>query len=243
MSNKRFFYPHIVNILIIIYILISFSILGTNVTILQATIHEDSYFEGIGAAGFFITAILFLICSKMVRKMNRKGKWTWFVPIAFIGLAVLFLFGAGEEISWGQRIFKFVTPDSLSTLNRQDEFNLHNFEIIDAGQFISVDRLFDIFWFTFTVIFPVVYLIFPSIRDGLEKLLGKIIPIPHWNFGVLFFINYFWAKVAKAFFSSRYTYDLIPFVQAVQEIKESNYSILFTFVGLYFILIIQQKKS
>jgi hypothetical protein len=215
--------------------------LGINGDLLQATIHEDKFVEVIGSVGLFISAILFFICFLIARNLNEKAKWTWFVPIIFLGLAILFLFGAGEEISWGQRIFKFVTPASLSTLNRQDEFNLHNFEIIDAGQYISADRLFDIFWFTFTIIFPVVYIIFPSIRDGLEELLGKVIPIPHWNLGVFFFLNYVWAKVAKAIFSSRYTYAPISLVQAVQEIKESNYSLLFILVGFYFLLIIQEQ--
>ncbi len=35
-------------------------------------------------------------------------------------------FAAGEEISWGQRIFGFSTPDFLADINDQQEFNLHN---------------------------------------------------------------------------------------------------------------------
>jgi len=38
---------------------------------------------------------------------------------------VLFLVGM-EEISWGQRIFGFATPESLAEMNWQSEFNLHN---------------------------------------------------------------------------------------------------------------------
>ncbi|NEL54025.1 hypothetical protein [Goekera deserti] len=37
---------------------------------------------------------------------------------------------AGEEISWGQRVFAFSTPDELAGANQQAEFNLHN---VDAG--------------------------------------------------------------------------------------------------------------
>jgi hypothetical protein len=39
--------------------------------------------------------------------------------------AVLF-FAAGEEISWGQRIFEVDTPRVLVDGNQQDELNLHN---------------------------------------------------------------------------------------------------------------------
>lgn len=40
---------------------------------------------------------------------------------------------AGEEISWGQRILGFETPDALREVNRQDEFTLHN-----VGQSLDV---------------------------------------------------------------------------------------------------------
>ena len=43
---------------------------------------------------------------------------------------VLFVLGcvyfAGEEVSWGQRVFGWTTPDSWETLNKQGETNIHN---------------------------------------------------------------------------------------------------------------------
>ena len=39
------------------------------------------------------------------------------------------VFVAGEEISWGQRIFGFATPDFLLPLNQQGEFNVHNISL------------------------------------------------------------------------------------------------------------------
>ncbi len=45
------------------------------------------------------------------------------------GMAMVF--AAGEEISWGQRIFGFATPDFLLPWNYQKEFNVHN--ISDRG--------------------------------------------------------------------------------------------------------------
>ena len=70
-------------------------------------------------------------------------------------------FAAGEEISWGQRIFGFATPDFLMHLNEQKEFTVHNianksFDIIclngtlilcmatSAAFFCWKDRLFGI---------------------------------------------------------------------------------------------------
>jgi hypothetical protein len=53
-------------------------------------------------------------------------------------LGVFCLFTAGEEISWGQRIFGFNTPTDLEGVNHQDEFNLHN---INEG--FDVQKLFN----------------------------------------------------------------------------------------------------
>ena len=36
------------------------------------------------------------------------------------------MYGAGEEISWGQRIFDYPTPDILREINSQNEMTLHN---------------------------------------------------------------------------------------------------------------------
>ena len=40
--------------------------------------------------------------------------------------ALLMFVFMGEEISWGQRILGFGTPEVLMEINHQQEFNLHN---------------------------------------------------------------------------------------------------------------------
>ena len=44
----------------------------------------------------------------------------------YLVLAVVFLLGGMEEISWGQRIFDWGTPDAIKEVNFQDETTLHN---------------------------------------------------------------------------------------------------------------------
>ena len=48
--------------------------------------------------------------------------------MTWIFLAFLFFFAAGEEISWGQRIFHFRTTGIFESNNLQQETNLHNLE-------------------------------------------------------------------------------------------------------------------
>lgn len=45
--------------------------------------------------------------------------------VAGVGSLILLVI-AMEEISWGQRLFGFATPDGLAAVNWQGEFNLHN---------------------------------------------------------------------------------------------------------------------
>ena len=47
--------------------------------------------------------------------------------MAWFGLAALCcLYVAGEEISWGQHLFDWATPENWSEVNDQNETNIHN---------------------------------------------------------------------------------------------------------------------
>ena len=81
---------------------------------------EDSWVENL-TAGFLLVAGLLLFVTASADKGIRRGIYM------LGGLALLF--GAGEEISWGQRLFGFATPEFLKTVNTQDEFNVHNINL------------------------------------------------------------------------------------------------------------------
>lgn len=66
-------------------------------------------------------------------------------------LAILFFVMCGEEISWGQRIFGFSTPESLQDINVQNETNLHN----SFGYIF--DHLFILGFFAWGCIIPLLY--------------------------------------------------------------------------------------
>jgi hypothetical protein len=46
--------------------------------------------------------------------------------VHYVLIAIGLLLLAGEEISWGQRVFKIAEPASLAAVNEQHELNLHN---------------------------------------------------------------------------------------------------------------------
>lgn len=229
MTKSSFLFKPAVYIVLAVYIAITYLLLSMGDNVIAAVIPEDHYFEIIGAFSLFVTSMLFLYGFTIARKTLDKSWPSLLKQLVFLGLAVLFFFGAGEEISWGQRILGFQTPETLTEVNRQEEFNVHNLSVLETSKFLDADRLFDIFWFLFAVFTPAVALFVPSFR----RFAGKFIPIVFWGMGLLFLYNYAWAKLAKVLFRASYTFERVPFAQAIQEIKESNYAIIFILVGMY----------
>ena len=85
---------------------------------------EDSLFENGTAFLLLVTALLLLAIAAKGRGVSEgvAGRWLYIVG------ALAFVFAAGEEISWGQRVFGFEIPDYLRDVNFQNEFNVHNIE-------------------------------------------------------------------------------------------------------------------
>lgn len=52
---------------------------------------------------------------------NHPGLFAW---VALAALCQMYV--AGEELSWGQHLFGWTTPETWSVVNDQDETNLHN---------------------------------------------------------------------------------------------------------------------
>ncbi len=88
---------------------------------------EDGPVEYATALGFLIASVIFvrhawpLLVQKQIVIPYKR-----FLSISFLLIGVLCFFVCMEEISWGQRIIGIETPEVLSTINTQNEINLHN---------------------------------------------------------------------------------------------------------------------
>jgi len=74
------------------------------------------------SVGTYLAASLLAVGTAWRLKQANQVRLT-FLQIAF---AAIFLLGALEEISWGQRLFDWDTPLALDAVNRQGETTLHN---------------------------------------------------------------------------------------------------------------------
>jgi hypothetical protein len=89
---------------------------------LHQACREDGWFEA-GSVLAFCGAAAALVAASRVRRAGerRRAVRGWLLL-----LALLCLVFAGEELSWGQRLFGFETPECVRAVNEQDELNLHN---------------------------------------------------------------------------------------------------------------------
>ena len=110
------------------------------------------------------------------------------VRFTLISLLIVgfFFFVAGEEISWGQRIFALETTDYFKEHNDQEELNLHNLVVGD----VKINKLFFGVILTtailvYMVIVPLLYLKVTSVRTQLDRW---FIPIPRLRHSVSYLI-------------------------------------------------------
>lgn len=108
-------------VLIFIMLLIGFVLVFTNVPLFDQYIGEDASVEWITVLGLLLASFT---CFARAVKLRRHRTWLFLFTSILLGL-VLF-FGAGEEISWGQRILNIESPEYFKEKNLQGETNLHN---------------------------------------------------------------------------------------------------------------------
>ena len=186
-------------------------------------IQEEGLIEGLGAAAFFAGGVLAFLAFLRDRRRAESGR-RWRQAV-LLGLAVLFVFAAGEEVSWGQRILALETPEALESLNRQGETNVHNLEPL--GGLLSFDRLFPLFWLTFAVALPVA----AAVSDRARRFLEPRVPLVPLAVAALFLVNQALAMATFAVLPASLYDSEYPFAHTVTEIKETDFAILFA-VGM-----------
>ncbi len=141
-------------------------------------------------------------------------------------MGLLLIVFAGEEISWGQRILNFDTPDSLARINRQGETTLHNLNFWEAlnpaglekhgiSRFYSSVALYNYFWFAIFLVIPALSKLWPEAYRFFNK---TRIPVCHSIYGILFLTNFILFEVLEAT-----NIELRP----IGEIKETNFALLY----------------
>lgn len=188
-------------------------------------VEEDGFVEWAGAIGLFATSFLFALTFVRARTDETVGK---IMLVSLALLSLVFFVGGGEEISWGQRIFGWGTPESLGSVNAQDETNLHNLAVLNGA--LDVNNLFKAFWFAFGVLLPIV----AALSERVRTTIGRLVPIlPLWLALMLIFQQVFAELTSALDERAPSLYDgTIAFAQARTEVTEAVVSLLLA-LGAY----------
>lgn len=92
-------------------------------------ISEDNIGEYATSVAFAISGGFFIASAVRRSRLNRA---------LLLALGLMSILVAGEEISWGQRIFGIDTPEVLRSVNRQGEITLHNIGALQGADFHEV---------------------------------------------------------------------------------------------------------
>ncbi|WP_320177146.1 hypothetical protein [Roseovarius pacificus] len=132
---------------------------------------EDGPIEyGTAVALFMASLVLFW---RAIR-LGRAARIGAGLLVAFY--ALIFVFGAGEEISWGQRIFGWETTEYFLENNRQMETNLHN---LAFGEEQLAKTLFGSVLTTVLLLYLVVLPpLYPRVRWIAKLADALMVPVP-----------------------------------------------------------------
>jgi len=185
---------------------------------------EDGPYEYTGAIFFLFTAGVYFILAIYPKRYNDHSKENRRITrVYFSILALVFVFAFGEEISWGQRIFNFATPEAIKDINLQQEFNFHNLEIFHGktadGEekkgilaLLTLHKIFYLSFLFYLLFIPILYKTNARVRTLIKRI---HLPIPQIIFGLLFIFNLFYDNILRAIFSDLDGHGIVEIKEVV----------------------------
>ena len=145
---------------------------------------EDGFIEWLTVITLLIA---FVVCVYRVITLWSKKRWLFLTMTALLALVLLFV--AGEEISWGQRILNIDSSEFFLENNAQRETNLHNMRVNG----VKINKI--IFTYGLGVILLTYWLLLTPLyhkNDIAQRWLDNLAaPIPHKHQIIAYFILVF----------------------------------------------------
>jgi hypothetical protein len=167
--------------------LILIAVLALSIALLDIEYFEND-FSAEDRLVEYATAITLLAAAAFQTRKVVLGNFRFPMYLGAVLMALLLLFGAGEEISWGQRIFNWESAAFFLERNTQEETNLHNLMLGD----VKINKL--IFGQLLTVALICYYLLLPFFRTRirfLDKLMLRSgVPFPSLRHSISFIASY-----------------------------------------------------
>lgn len=151
-----------------------------------------NYFENIftnedGSVEYGTAFMLLCISLLQLYRLFKLGRYKGYLwKIGMLGFVLIFFFGAGEEISWGQRIFNIDSTEYFIKNNAQQEMNLHN--MVVGGTKVNkliFSQLLTIIMVIYLLILPILYQNFGQLKNLMAKF---AVPLVRWHHSLAFII-------------------------------------------------------
>lgn len=189
---------------------------------------EDGIIEYLSGLFFFLASLVSFYHFAVVRSSEnstfvRSGR-----NYLILLLGLFFLFCAGEEVSWGQRVLGIETPEFMEEENAQKEFNFHNLYMFQGTDknlnlktgikyWFTGHKLFAYFWITYCLLIPLAAAFVTKVRDFLKRIFFPVMPV--W-LGALFLVNHLASKVCEGM-------NMFSWPTPIVETKETLFAFLF----------------
>lgn len=171
-----------------------------------------AFLFGLSCIGFCIVA-----CKSQFLRKNVHV-WRYWMTFAW---AALMLFFAGEELSWGQRIFGLKDVDiAFFEDNVQGETNIHNLPLFHKRHPILLDKFV---WITGVILPLIAFNKFG--RHLIQTIAFPVAPFPYFSLFVLVFL-----------FSSRMIFDPTTWMNPIHEAAELTLAVAMSCFAVHGIL-------
>ncbi len=210
---------------------------------------EDSFFETFTALLFIGASAKFLLLFFRKKIMWEKDQLfynTYLKRIFFLLLGLMFLVCFGEEISWGQRIVGYETPQAIQARNMQNEFNIHNLDFFhhwEEGKqhksgiksLFTAKRLFIYIFILYLLIIPLLV----NKSEFFKSIVKQFyLPVPPGAaLGMLFLLNII------IYISFKAQYGYIKTVRVMSEVEEFNMALILFFLPYYWIRVASNERT
>lgn len=155
---------------------------NTDVTYFETVYAREDGFIEYGTAALLL-CISVLSFSRLVNLWNSTPL-LW--KIGTLGFALIFIFGAGEEVSWGQRIFNWESSDYFIQNNAQQETNLHNMVVGETKiNKLVFSKILVIILAIYLVVLPILYRKVTAIKNLTNSF---AVPVVQWTQTIAFIV-------------------------------------------------------
>jgi hypothetical protein len=140
---------------------------------------EDGIAENIQVLMFVIA---FVYCLRVVHKKANQREYLFAALYGILCVGLFFVIG--EELSWGQRLIGWDTPENMRMANKQDETNIHNLH--GVGDTI---KWLHLVFAAYGVFMPLIV----ARMKGLQRYSKQIsMVVPHYSLIPFFLIPLLW---------------------------------------------------